>query len=153
MRSPRLQSLLACLALHRGTPQSRQHLAFSLWPESAEPQARTNLRHLLHHLRKALPEADRFIRADAQTLTWRHDAPATLDVAAFEDALNRADEAAQRGDDENLLAALEQAVERYGGALLPASYDDWVVPERERLHMRFGEALERLVRLLEARRA
>ena len=50
----RLQSLLAYLLLNEA-PQSREHVAFLLWPESVESQARTNLRQLLHHLRRALP--------------------------------------------------------------------------------------------------
>ena len=51
----RLQSLLAWLILHSESAQSREQLAFLLWPESSESQARTNLRQLLHHLRRALP--------------------------------------------------------------------------------------------------
>ena len=46
--SARAESLLAYLLLHREAPQPRQRLAFLLWPDSSEPQARTNLRHLLH---------------------------------------------------------------------------------------------------------
>ena len=51
----RLQSLLAWLVLHSESAQPREQLAFLLWPESSESQARTNLRQLLHHLRRALP--------------------------------------------------------------------------------------------------
>ena len=46
--SARAESLLSYLLLHRDAPQPRQRLAFLLWPDSSEPQARTNLRHLLH---------------------------------------------------------------------------------------------------------
>ncbi|GIK73391.1 MAG: hypothetical protein BroJett021_23790 [Chloroflexota bacterium] len=57
MDTPRLQALLAYLVLlHRRTPVSRQQLAFLFWPNTAEEQARTNLRNLLHHLRRALLE-------------------------------------------------------------------------------------------------
>jgi DNA-binding SARP family transcriptional activator len=63
--TPRLQSLLSYLVLHRHAPQSRRHLAFLFWPDSTEAQARTNLRNLLHHLRHALPEADRFLHVVA----------------------------------------------------------------------------------------
>src|SRR2546426_546219 len=73
--SPRLQSLLAYLVLHRTAPQSRQHLAFMLFPDSTEAQARTNLRYLLHQLRQALPDPELFLAADAQTLQWRPGAP------------------------------------------------------------------------------
>ena len=42
VNTARLQSLLAYLVLHRDAPQSRQHVAFLLWPDSSEEQARTN---------------------------------------------------------------------------------------------------------------
>jgi DNA-binding SARP family transcriptional activator len=53
VRLPRLdlaraRSLLAYLLLNRDAPQSRERLAFLLWPDSTESQARTNLRHLIH---------------------------------------------------------------------------------------------------------
>ena len=59
--TPRLRSLLAYLILHRDVPQSRSHLAFLFWPDTSEAQAHTNLRNLLHHLRRALPNADPFL--------------------------------------------------------------------------------------------
>src|SRR5260370_26300470 len=39
--TPRLQSLVAYLLMHRAAPQLRPHLAFLLWPDSSEAQART----------------------------------------------------------------------------------------------------------------
>jgi DNA-binding SARP family transcriptional activator len=48
----RLQSLLAYLILHGDAPQSRDRLAFTLWPASRESQARTNLRQLIHGLKR-----------------------------------------------------------------------------------------------------
>ena len=88
--TPRVQALLAYLVLHRDAPQPRQRLAFLLWPDTTDAQARTNLRQLLHTLRQALPDADHFIHLTAQTLQWRSDAPFRLDVAAFEAALTQA---------------------------------------------------------------
>ena len=73
--SARAESLLAYLLLHREAPQQRQRLAFVLWPDSTESQARTNLRHLLHTLRRALPDPDRLLEVTARTLRWRADAP------------------------------------------------------------------------------
>ena len=89
--SARAESLLAYLLLHRDAPQPRQRLAFLLWPDSSEPQARTNLRHLLHVLRHALPDPDRFLEVTPRTLRWRSDAPWWLEVAAFEAAVARAE--------------------------------------------------------------
>ncbi len=45
----RAESLLAFLLLHRDAPQPRQRLAFLVWPDSGEEQARTNLRHPAAH--------------------------------------------------------------------------------------------------------
>src|SRR3954451_12769658 len=87
--SARVESLLAYLLLHRDAPQPRQRLAFLLWPDSSEAQARTNLRHVLHKLRRSLPDDERFIEITPRTLRWRPGAPLRLDVATFEDALAR----------------------------------------------------------------
>jgi DNA-binding SARP family transcriptional activator len=150
VNTARLQSLLAYLLLHREAPQSRQHLAFLLWPDSTERQARTNLRKQVHNLRRALPDPDRFLRADAKTLQWLPDAPFTLDVAGFESALAQAEHA---GDVAATQGLLEQAVGSYRGDLLSSCYDDWIIPERERLRQRFSQALDRLVQSLENQRA
>jgi predicted ATPase/DNA-binding SARP family transcriptional activator len=148
--SPRLQALLAYLVLHRDAPQLRQHLAFRLWPESSEGQARTNLRQLVHGLKQTLPDADHFVHADPQTLQWRSDAPFRLDVAEFEAALTQAAAAEQQRETPAVRVALEQAIAVYKGDLLPSCYDDWIVPDRERVRQAYTEALERLLALLES---
>ena len=50
--SLRLQRFLALIAIRRDL-QHRSRLAFELWPDSNERQARTNLRKLLHDFRHA----------------------------------------------------------------------------------------------------
>lgn len=89
VNTARLRALLAYLLLHRHAAQARQPLAFRFWPDTNEAQALTNLRNLLHKLRHALPEPDRFLLVDSQTVQWRPDAPFTLDVAEFAAALNQ----------------------------------------------------------------
>jgi DNA-binding SARP family transcriptional activator len=132
LESARAESLLAYLLLHRDAPQPRQRLAFLLWPGSTERQAQTNLRKVLHTLRRALPGADGLIEIAPRTLRWRADAPLWLDVEHFERALAE--------------GRLGEAVETYTGELLEGRYDDWLVEERERLAGLHLEALERLAR-------
>ena len=151
--TPRLQSFLGYLLLHRAAPQSRAHLAFTFWPDSTEAQARTNLRKQLYHLRQALPDPDYFIHADTNTIHWRAPDRFTVDVDDVERAVEAAEQARQAGDTAAQRAAIERATALYEGDLLPGCYDDWVLPERERLQRRAIQAAEQLAGLLEEERA
>jgi DNA-binding SARP family transcriptional activator len=145
--SARAESLLAYLLLHRDAPQSRQSLAYLFWPDSSEPQAQTNLRHVLHNLRRTLPDLDQFVEVTPRALRWRTDSLFWLDVAAFEQAISRAEK--ETGD--MGLAALQKATELYVGDLLDGCYDEWLLGERERLRKRYLTALEQLAHRLAAR--
>src|SRR5439155_2733385 len=146
----RLQSLLAFLVLHSGAPQPRERLAYLLWPESGESQARTNLRQLLHHLRRALPPECQSLAADNQTVQWRSDASCAIDVVEFEAAAARAAEAEKHGDLPSARKALELAAQLHHDDLLPGLYDEWLQPKREQLRELLATVLSRLAALLEA---
>lgn len=143
LTSANLQTLLAYLLLHRDVPHSRQQLAFLLYPDSSEAQAQSNLRTLLGRLRQAWAGAEKYVKIASRTVEWCCDAPFTLDVAEFENALARAESA-------DMQAQLERAVGLYRGDLLPRCYADWILPERERLRQKFLNALVLLIHLLEA---
>ncbi len=116
--SLRLQRFLALIAL-RSDLQHRSRLAFELWPDSHERQARTNLRKLLHDFRHALPDTGEFVEIDNEIVRWIPTGPTDVDVLRFRDAIAAGD--------------LELAARHYAGDLLPASYDDWVLDERAKL--------------------
>ena len=147
--SPRLQSFLAYLLIHRDSPQGRQRLSYLFWPDSTESQARTNLRNLLHRLREALPEADRYLDVGTKTLWWKADSPFMVDLDDFESASAKAEKAQNSKKTKKLRESLEQAVDSYGGDLLPSCYDDWIFPERERLSQAYINTLEQLVDIQE----
>jgi predicted ATPase/DNA-binding SARP family transcriptional activator len=149
LSADRLQSLLAYLLLNRAAPQPRHHLAFQLWPDSSESQARTNLRNLLHNLRANLPEAGTFLDITNLTLQWRPDAPFWLDVEAFQQRRNQAADAEKQNAWEDARRLLEEAVAFYRGDLLPGNYDDWISGRREELRQGYAETLTRLVSILE----
>ncbi|MCL4559122.1 MAG: tetratricopeptide repeat protein [Chloroflexi bacterium] len=130
LTSLRTQSLLAFLLLRRGNPQPRQRLAFLLWPETSEEQARTNLRKTIHFLRRLLPGAELLISRDG-ALQWNPDIPLALDTADFEAA-------AEAGD-------FGRAVALYIDDLLPNCYDEWILADRERLRQIYLSALHNLV--------
>jgi DNA-binding SARP family transcriptional activator/tetratricopeptide (TPR) repeat protein len=124
---------LAFLLLHRGAHVSRDAIAFALWPDEDESDARANVRRHLHLLHQALPPADvPYTIAADDTLRWNDAAALWFDVESFERDVK----------DERTVAA---AVEAYGGDLLPGTFDDWIFPIRDRLRRRYLEALDTLV--------
>ncbi|NJR40735.1 MAG: hypothetical protein HC781_20260 [Leptolyngbyaceae cyanobacterium CSU_1_4] len=140
----RSQALLTYLLLNRHMPQPRQRLAFHLWSNSADTQARTNLRKELSYLRRVLPNADQILQVDAKTMQWQPSLSFTLDVAQFEEAVKAAVKEAPALSKKYL----EQALELYRGNLLPDCDDEWILPERERLQQMYIGALEQLIKLL-----
>ena len=145
----RLQSLLAFLVLHSDVAQSREHLAFLLWPESNESQARTNLRQLIHHLRRALPVECPLLVTDNRTVRWRLDNSCSVDVNEFEAAVAQAADAEKKSNFTAARQALEEAARLYQDDLLPDLYDEWLQTRREQLRQQHAEVLSRLAALLE----
>jgi DNA-binding SARP family transcriptional activator len=142
----RVQQIVALLVLRaRGSAMARQRVSGSLWPDSTDVQALTNLRRELHHLREAWPALDACVRADSRTLGWRDDTRAIVDVVVFEAAADRG----LQGD----RSALQDAAALYKGDLLPDCTAEWIEADRERLRQRAREVLTRLVPLVEQDRA
>ena len=84
---PKALPLWACLLLRRDEVVSRGALAFTLWPDVSEEQAKANLRRHLYELRRVLPEppADTpWLLITPQTAQSDPRAPYWLDVAAFQ---------------------------------------------------------------------
>lgn len=143
--SRRARSLLAMLAMRPGTPLPRGPVAFRLWPDSSEAQARTNLRRVLHDLRRERPELAALVEVTPRALSWRPEGPWTVDVAEFEAALDRAGRAGDDGD--RALGALAEALGLYAGDLLDGWDDEWLEDERRRLRERHLAALWSAARL------
>src|SRR5262249_11478051 len=84
--SLRLQRFLALILL-RSDLLHRSRLAFELWPDSDERQARTNLRKLLHDFRHSLRDIGQFVEIDNETVRWLPTGPTEVDVLRFRDAI------------------------------------------------------------------
>jgi len=148
----RLQSILAFLLIHHDIPQPRRRLAYLLWPDSSESGARNNLRQLIYQLRQALPDADRFLISDANSIGWRLDSDQTIDIALLEGALAQAAAAEKQQNPDLQRYALEQAAQIVQGTLLPGCYDEWITAERERIQANAVLALHKLILLEEQNR-
>jgi len=152
LNQPRAQSLLAYLLLHRNTPQSRQQIAFTFWPDATEAQARNNLRQALFQIRRVLPDAQHWLHSDASAVWWQRDSSIQLDVETFEQALDQVEAVLHDSNQRTERSRLEYALSHYGGDLLPGCYDNWIVPARDRLCQLYRHALGQLIAVLEAAR-
>ncbi len=134
--SPTTRSLLAFLALNHGQSIDRRRLAFQFWPRSSEQAARRNLRQYLHRIRRALEPIDpdgHLLNAEGNDVSIRLPDDYFLDVAEFQTAVAPPH------------TNLPRAIELYQGNLLEDVYEDWVMPERERLAQLYREALLQLI--------
>jgi predicted ATPase/DNA-binding SARP family transcriptional activator len=145
----RLQSLIAYLILHGDAPHPREKLAFTLWPASRESQARTNLRQLLHSLKRALPVDCNSLTIDHFSVQWRQDPSCGVDVFEFQAALVDAAEGRTENDRAREMRSLITAAQLYQDDLVPALYDDWLPPVREEFRKQICHALHRLATMLE----
>lgn len=146
LHAERLMLFLSYLLVNYNITPTRKQISFLFWADSTEEQARTNLRNILHHLRKVLPELDSILEVDTQFIRLRSDADLSLDVRSFKTALAFAK--TSKSDVEQI-AHLQEAVSQYRGELLPGFYDDWILAAREECHQAYVNALFELSKLHE----
>ncbi len=132
----RALSLLAYLLVHSDTALSRDAVAFALWPDHTESDARADLRrHLYYLVNDALPPAPAdapWILSDKRTVRWNPNAPAWCDLTAFRKCSAEPSTAAD-------------AVALYRGELLEGFEDEWLSEHRDRFRERQIELLLNLV--------
>jgi len=132
VRSSRAVALVAFLAVHAGSPQSRQRIAGVLWPDSTDAQALTNLRRELHYLRQVMGDEASLV-VTPRDLCWRDTKTCRVDVRVCDNERKAAMAAAAAGDDDGILVHAAAAVAAYRGELLPGVYDDWLLDPRSQL--------------------
>ncbi|HLK61319.1 MAG TPA: AAA-like domain-containing protein [Chthonomonadaceae bacterium] len=157
-------ALLAYLALFPDCAHPREVLAELLWPEEDAEATRDRFRQALSTVRRLLePEGTPpgSVLAADRTEVHLLTGAITTDVGEFEALLGVASHEEEQGsrkvaktqrekqgdtDGETLTrrVALERAVALYRGELLPGYYEEWIVPERERLAEAYRNALYQL---------
>ncbi|HVN56314.1 MAG TPA: tetratricopeptide repeat protein [Anaerolineaceae bacterium] len=137
------QTLFAYLVLNAGRAYRRERLAGLLWPDSSEENARSNLRHELWRLRKAIGAGNgSYFLIDDLTIAFNPQSNFSLDVHKLE---NISIESNRSND-------LIEALSNYGGDLLPGFYEEWVLIERDRFYTLFEARIARLLQILESER-
>ncbi len=163
-RTNKVQALLIYLAVERANPHRRESLMTLLWPGMPERSARHNLRQVLYHLRREIPDlspkdssgqttAVPLILANRQTIQLNPLADVCIDTAQFEAHSRQA----QTHDHLDLLTCrachqeLETAVALYRGDFLADFYlddsnefEEWAETSRQTYRRKALDALETL---------
>src|SRR5678815_590670 len=93
LRTRSVEWLLALLVLRYGRAVDRSWLAGTLWPDSEESRALSNLRDALMHLRRALGSEGTRIQSPTRDTLTLDLAGAEVDVVRFDAAMRAGDEA------------------------------------------------------------
>ncbi len=144
-----VRSLLAYLLTYHDRPHTRDLLAGTFWPDLPDATARRRLSQALWQIRhqwqqavgREKPAAPPLLQTGRTSVKLNPDLPLWLDTEEFA-RLHALSTARAPG----AMEAGLRAVELYRGEFLAGYYDDWAIPQRERLH---GMLLEVLGRLLE----
>jgi len=132
----RVIALIAYLVLHRGQMLHRDVVAFALWPDHDERDARANLRRHVHLINKSFVAggSDAPLAGEHRTIGWNSDAGVWVDLIAFEQLAESPETA-------------REAVELYAGDFLLRQDDEWANDARDRLRARaltlLGELADR----------
>ena len=144
------QAVFKYLLAHHPNPVPKDHLIEALWPLGEPEAGRNRLNVSLHGLRQTLRGF-----TDLPVVVFEGGAyrlnPAlslSLDVQRFERYLGLAREHEANGQLEAAVAQYENALQNYGGEFLAGdSYEEWVIPLRERLQDGWLEVLHSLAYL------
>ena len=130
----RTAALLIYLAVTR-QPQPRTLLTDLLWENTAEQQAKTNLRYCLSNLRKVVGD---YVVASGETITFNQDLPHWVDVRAFTTYMTTAAPTAAPTVEPDIL---QELLNLYTGEFLAgfqveeaSVFERWMLAQRRHLH-------------------
>lgn len=142
--SDKVRALLAYLAVEVDQPHHRETLAALLWPDMPETAARSNLRHALVNLRRAIHDYDAtppYLHITRQTIQFNRDSQSILDAAPFLSDIDGPPTDQQR----------EEMIARYRGEFLTGfsvddstAFEEWAVVKREQCRRRMLSTLREL---------
>jgi len=159
-----VRALLLFLAIEKHHPHRREILAEMFWPVKPDGVARNSLKQAISNLRKALGDrdhADPFLLISRDEIQINQSSPYWIDAVEFSELI----ESTENHTHGNLTTCnvcenkLLKAVEYYRGEFLKEFYlpdnqefNDWVTIKREFFRQQMADALQKLVRIFEARR-
>jgi DNA-binding SARP family transcriptional activator len=131
--SPRALLVLAVLAIRRDDLMTRDELAFTLWPDQCETEARATLRRQLYNIDHTLSDGgESVLSRNARIVSWADSVELCVDALEFVRLSEQPE-------------TLADAVDTYAGDFAPHLDHEWVSRERERLQQRMCGALNQLI--------
>jgi DNA-binding SARP family transcriptional activator len=151
---PRVRALLRLLCLNTQSPVHHETIEAALWPEVDASAASRNLHVAVAALRRAIePSAARggfqLVRREGDAYRLVLPSASQVDLLVFEQAVSAGRAARERGESERARQEFSDALDAYGGELLPEDGPaEWVVERRERCRLAAVESAEALAQLL-----
>lgn len=142
------------LLANKARPAPKDVLIDTFWPNMDLDSGRRSLHQAVYTIRKALPDTD----GDQAIIVFENDAyqinpriPSWSDVGEFELSVRMGRQAEADGDVTRALEMFRLAESLVTGEFVEeAPYEDWTIPERERLRLAHIEVADHLADLLEA---
>jgi DNA-binding SARP family transcriptional activator len=125
--------VFAMLVTHPDETLDREEVAYTLWPDATESEARAALRRQVYKLQRALPsEGEPWIAGTVRTIRWDSSGRCRTDVTEFERYSASLD-------------TIDAAVALYTGDFAPSLEHEWAAALRERLRKTASRCLEQLI--------
>lgn len=141
--------LFCYLVLHRQHRHPRELLAAVFWGDHSTQSSRKQLRNALWRLRRHFAavgaQCDNYLQIEDESVGFRGKCPYRLDAEIFETTLARYHSIGGNRLSQEQAREIETAVALYDGELLEGMCEDWCLPERERLHLLYLDALYKLM--------
>jgi len=153
-RRDNVRALLGYLVMN--SPVTRDRTMAALWPEADEVSARRSIRSTLNMLigvlepERVAGEAAFFVQSEGSVLRLGSGDHFKVDVWDFEHHLDAAAALMADGVAQLAIDPLRKAVDLYRGDLAVDLFHEWLIPDRDRLRMRFVGAASTLAGLLAA---
>jgi DNA-binding SARP family transcriptional activator len=153
---PKIQALLTLLLIRPGRKYSREIIANFLWRDWSEEQAHSCLNTAVWRLRKILepqgvPSGTYLVSTSNGELGFNLQGDCWIDTFEFQKAFQQITNLDYHSVAIHNIHQLEQAITLYTGDLLEGCYDDWLIVERERLHINYVEVLYYLLNYYQSR--
>lgn len=148
-QTTKAMKLLQLLLFYADKGLHRSQVIQDLFGVDAEGDIQTNLRVVVHNLRKilgksGLPEGD-YVVIESGVYRFQADFPINVDALSFVELLKTAKTASE----EEKYQLLKEAFTLYKGHFLPEIYgEDWVVVNNSRFQNLYTECLENLIEIM-----